>query len=61
MKKQLLAPKWYKAASFWLAAFCAVLTMPGVYEQLVALFPEWERYAFLAIMVARMINQAPKV
>ncbi len=54
-----LVEKWYRAWSVWLLGIAKVLTMPGVYEQIIAVFPDWERYILPMILVARIIQQKP--
>lgn len=56
--KKIIAPDVFKAVSFWMLTAATVLTMPGVYDQIVTLFPEWERYVLPAILLARVIKQA---
>lgn len=56
-----LVEQWYKAWSVWLLAACTILSMPGVYEQIIAVFPDWQRYVLPVILLARVVQQgAPK-
>jgi hypothetical protein len=58
---QRLIQKWYRKWSVWLTGVAGAVAFIPADTQIMAMLPaDWYRYAFIAILLARIVKQGDK-